>query len=289
MGGGEVSEWAEKGWPGVSEPLPNARLRVLSLGAGVQSSTLALMAARGEIGPMPDCAIFADTQWEPQGVYDWLTWLESQLPFPVYRVTKGSLRASLVRVGEDGQKRFASAPFFVAGGGLVRRQCTREYKVEPIEKAIREMIGLQPRQRAPKGPVVEQWIGISTDEMQRMRINRRKFIQHRWPLIEMKMSRKDCLKWMEDRQYPKPSKSARIGCPFHDNKTWRDMRDNDPVSWADALEVDTAIRAQGPLKGMNRLQFMHRSLKPLAEAPIDLEESIAGDLFAEDCEGMCGV
>ena len=36
-------------------------LRVISLGAGVQSTTMALMAAHGEIGPMPDCAIFADT------------------------------------------------------------------------------------------------------------------------------------------------------------------------------------------------------------------------------------
>jgi hypothetical protein len=44
-------------------------IRILSLGAGVQSTTLALMAAHGEIGPMPDCAIFADTQWEPRRVY----------------------------------------------------------------------------------------------------------------------------------------------------------------------------------------------------------------------------
>jgi hypothetical protein len=42
---------------------------VLSLGAGVQSTTLALMAAHGEVGPMPDCAIFADTCWEPKAVY----------------------------------------------------------------------------------------------------------------------------------------------------------------------------------------------------------------------------
>ncbi len=53
------------------------RLRVLSLGAGVQSTTLALMAAHGVVGPMPDCAIFADTGWEPKAVYDHLAWLRS--------------------------------------------------------------------------------------------------------------------------------------------------------------------------------------------------------------------
>ena len=66
-------------------------ITVLSLGAGVQSSTLALMAAHGEVTPMPDCAIFADTGWEPKAVYDWLDWLEPQLPFQVTRVANGNI------------------------------------------------------------------------------------------------------------------------------------------------------------------------------------------------------
>lgn len=70
-------------------------LRVLSLGAGVQSTTMALMAAHGEIGPMPDCAIFSDTGWEPKAVYDHLEWLEQQLPFPVHRVERGNISAAL--------------------------------------------------------------------------------------------------------------------------------------------------------------------------------------------------
>ena len=61
-------------------------LQIISLGAGVQSSTMALMAAHGEITPMPDAAIFADTGAEPQEVYDWLEWLVLQLPFPVHTV-----------------------------------------------------------------------------------------------------------------------------------------------------------------------------------------------------------
>ena len=69
---------------------------IISLGAGVQSSTMALMAAKGEITPMPDCAIFADTGWEPVRVYEWLDWLETQLPFPLYRVSKGNLREDIV-------------------------------------------------------------------------------------------------------------------------------------------------------------------------------------------------
>jgi hypothetical protein len=71
--------------------IPVKVMNIISLGAGVQSSTMALMAAAGEITPMPDCAIFADTQGEPHAVYAWLDWLEKQLPFPVHRVTQGSL------------------------------------------------------------------------------------------------------------------------------------------------------------------------------------------------------
>ena len=65
-------------------------LRILSLGAGVQSTTLALMAAKGEIDPV-DCAIFSDTQSEPKAVYEHLERLRSTLPFPVHIVSKSEV------------------------------------------------------------------------------------------------------------------------------------------------------------------------------------------------------
>lgn len=81
------------------------KLCVLSLGAGVQSTTLALMAAHGEIGPMPDCAIFADTGWEPRAVYEHLAWLRSLnvLPFSVHIVSDGTIRDGLVN-GARGER-----------------------------------------------------------------------------------------------------------------------------------------------------------------------------------------
>jgi hypothetical protein len=93
-----------------SDPEAGVRLRVLSLGASVQSTTLALMAAQGEIGPMPDCAIFADTGWEPNAVYEHLAWLRSPniLPFPVHIVSAGNLRADIVAGAQGGH--WASIP-----------------------------------------------------------------------------------------------------------------------------------------------------------------------------------
>ena len=125
----------------------NEPLHIISLGAGVQSSVMALMAARGELEPMPDAAIFADTQFEPKGVYLHLDWLEKQLPFPTYRVTAGDIRADHL-AARNSDQRVASMPLFTQSGGMGMRQCTREYKIDPVRKKLRELIGLKPRQRA---------------------------------------------------------------------------------------------------------------------------------------------
>jgi hypothetical protein len=110
----------------MSEP----RLRFLSLGAGLQSSAIVLLAARGEIAPF-DLAVFADTGWEPAAVYrqlDRLTAVAATAGMPVVRVATGNIRADAL----DPQHRFASMPLFTLGPngerGMARRQCTSEYK-----------------------------------------------------------------------------------------------------------------------------------------------------------------
>lgn len=270
--------------------MTKTRLRVLSLGAGVQSTTLALMASKSEIGPMPDCAIFADTQWEPQNVYDHLSWLESILPFPVHRVTAGSIREAILNKQNTTGGRFASVPYFTSNGGMGRRQCTSEYKINPIEKKQRELLGYKPRQRIPVASV-EVWIGISTDEIQRMKDPRNKWQVNRWPLIERRMSRQDCLKWMKDNGYPQPPKSSCIGCPYHSDRQWREMRDFEPDAWSDACYIDSQMRLGGPVRGKRHAEYMHRSLKPLEEVdlttPIEKGQHEFG--FLQECDGMCGV
>src|SRR5215475_20546 len=122
-------------------------IHLISLGAGVQSSTMALMAKHGEITPMPAGAIFADTQDEPSSVYRWLEWLEKELPFPVHRVTRGSLREGLLklhtRADGKGFSTFHCIPAFTLndGGdkGMAPRQCTHNYKVLPLDRAARKL------------------------------------------------------------------------------------------------------------------------------------------------------
>lgn len=266
---------------------------IISLGAGVQSSTMALMAAHGEIGPMPECAIFSDTGAEPRHVYEWLNWLETQLPFPVHRVMHD--RGLLVHIQESiAGGRFAGAPFFTesntGSGGRLRRQCTREFKIQPIEKFIRrELLGLAHGQRAPKHPQITQWIGISWDEIQRMKHPHNTFTAHRWPLIELTMTRQGCLQWMNEKGYPEPRKSSCTFCPYHDNALWREIKNTDPESWAQAVDVDRMIRSG--VRGTSQKLYLHRSLKPLEDvdfrSPADFGQLEWG--FQEECDGMCGV
>jgi hypothetical protein len=270
-------------------------LVVLSLGAGVQSSTLALMAAAGEI-ERPDCAIFADTGAEPKAVYEWLAKLETLLPFPVHRVMwKDGLLANIIKSVKGG--RFAGAPFYTENEdfnktddeGQLRRQCTREFKVQAITRKIRELLGAVKGQRlAGHGTLVRQYIGISLDEVVRMKPSRDKWIEHEWPLVDKRMTRWDCMRWLDAHGYPVPPKSACTFCPYHSNTEWRWLRDNDPAGWQQAVEVDTLIR--GGVRGTKHALYLHKDMQPLAECDLSTDEDRGQrTMFGNECEGMCGV
>lgn len=253
-------------------------VRFLSLGAGVQSSTIALMMARGEIEPCAH-ALFADTQWEPRAVYEWLDWLERQLPFPVHRISEGNLREAVIRRALEGtargQKRFTSVPWHMPGG-MGRRQCTREYKVDPLRRKMREIVG-------PRGQA-EVCIGISIDEAHRMKPARNLWQHHTWPLIDLRMTRGDCLAWLSRHGYPRPPKSSCLGCPYHSDQQWQEIKDRSATEWADVVEIDRLIRV---VPKMRKQQFMHGSCKPIDE--VEFTNAAQVDLFGNECEGLCGV
>lgn len=260
-------------------------MRVISLGAGVQSTTMALMAAHREIGPMPDAAIFADTGDEPEAVYEHLRWLSSPnvLPFPVYTTAAGHLIEAL-KAGNDA----ARIPAFVGAGGLSTRQCTRNFKIRPIRRKVRELLGVGPRGRVRPG-MVEQWIGISTDEIVRVTPSGVAFIDNRHPLIEANMSRAKCVEWLRANGYPIPPKSSCVYCGFRTNAGWRQVRRN-PIDWQKACDADAWLRQPEQIARFRGELYLHRSKVPLAEADIGLDEPEQfGGSFAHDCGGNCGL
>ena len=279
------------------KPVDNASFRVISLGAGVQSTVMSLMAEAGDIGPRPDCAVFADTGWEPKEVYTHLDWLEKQLSFPVYRVSRGNIKEDLeTNINPTGHS-FASIPFFLINkdgtNGMARRQCTSEYKLKPIRKKVRELAGLKPRQRTPKGFVVEMWIGISKDEMMRVKPSQDSWVENRWPLLEKEFSRRDCLEWFKAKYVDRTlAKSACIGCPFHNDREWRRIKEEFPEEFEEACQVDDKLRGvEGRFHGA---RFLHAQRIPLRDVDLSpAEEKGQGQLFDDlminECEGMCGL
>ena len=264
-------------------------LTAISLGAGVQSSTMALMAAKGEL-PMPDCAIFADTGYEPDHIYTYLKFLTSVLPFPVYTVDNGNLRDDMVESVHTGA-RFASVPFFTKNEttgkiGILKRQCTYDYKIEPIRVKLRRLCGVNKHKQFPKNSYVEQWIGISTDEAERIKPSVFKYIKNIYPLIELNMSREDCFSWLETNKYPLPQKSSCLCCPFHSDKHWHDMQKNTPAEFKEAVWIDKKIRSG--TKNAKGTLYLHKSCKPLDEINFDKNQS-QRDTFGNECEGMCGL
>ena len=265
-------------------------LTVLSLGAGVQSSAMAIMSAKGDL-PRVDCAIFADTGYEPKGIYYYLEYLKSILPYPVHIVSKGNIKEDTLKAATG--NKFVVAPFFTKNKltgkkGMTMRQCTNDYKIQPIRKKIRQLCNVAYKKHFPKDKYVEQWIGISTDEIMRVKPARDKYILNKHPLIDNKLSRNDCLTYMKKQNIKLPTKSACICCPYRDDNGWLNMKKNNLKEFEDAVEFDKKIRKIN--KDSNVEIFTHKSLKPLDE--VDFKNNKKNkqlDLFNNECEGMCGV
>ncbi len=269
---------------GLSRRLEKPALRVLSLGAGVQSTTVALMAARGEI-EAPDCAIFADTGDEPRAVYQHLEWLMSGvLPFPVHVIHQEHSLSEALKAGND----MARFPVHVGAGGLGSRQCTRNWKIRPIRRKIRDLLGVGPRSYiAPNS--VESWVGISTDEIVRLKPSGCAFIHNRHVLIEARFSRQDCYTWLQDRQYRIPPKSRCRYCPFQTNVEWLDLKSCEE-DWAETIELDGWLRQPAQVARFRGEVYLHASRNPLDVADLSAHmPSPTVDLFGHECEGMCGV
>jgi hypothetical protein len=292
--------------------LPNRIINVLSLGAGVQSTALYMMAMKGLVDPI-DLAVFADVGDEPASVYKHLAWMRSLGGPPIYVISIGQLSHDLIQgrgatgystLKPNGQ-RFASIPAFTstvdgAPGGMTKRQCTQEYKLEPINKFLRQAVmGLKYRQRSPSEQRILQFIGISLDEVRRSiavtdRNKDKAWTKVRFPLIEKFLTREQIKTWLSKQNIPhQVPRSSCVECPFHKNIEWQRLKDEEPADFARAVAIDKAIRDPNArcTAGMRQALYLHRSCKPLDE--VDFKTGAAEDLqqnlgFWQECSGLCG-
>jgi hypothetical protein len=317
---------------------------ILSLGAGEQSTAMALMAFKDALPGFgqPKAAVFSDTGFEPKWVYDNVQWLmdtigskipvhvvqgarpdgtptnirdetakiisgdragptpplyikpsveytpypdpERQAKFERYLITRGEL------------PRFVTMPLYArefVGGPCapLRRQCTKDYKLDPIYRWTRPFIGRRKGQRHTTPPFCEMWIGISSEEnAKRCKPSHEKWVNNRYPLRELGMSRQDCSDWIWEHFHRRVKKSACIACPYHDDGYWRMLRDESPEEFEMACEFDDMVRH---LPGVKGEAFVHSSGVPLREIDFNksrLERRAIGRgqvLMFDGGEGVC--
>lgn len=246
------------------------KLRALSLGAGVQSSTILLMACKGEL-PKPDLAIFADTGWESQVTYKHLDWLEQEAQkagIPILRVKHGNIKDDLLN-GD-----FVRLPFYCPNQqgqvAMGRRRCTEYYKLRAIRRELRNILSIKPHTKAPKD-AVDLWVGISIDEASRANISRDRLVSNSFPLLGIKpMTRQQCQLWLEQNYNGLVvPKSSCIGCPFHSNREWQQVKSNNS-DFDTAILVDKTIRH---IPNPNSIEehsgrFLHNSCQSLEEVDL---------------------
>jgi hypothetical protein len=276
-------------------------LRVLNLGAGVQSSAILLMACEGEL-PKPDVALFADTGEEPASVY---TWMEQTLRpaasaagIPIEVVHPHSATS------QDRPTKLGDIPAYVAGpngrGSLLPRQCTGDWKIAPLDRRVKELLGLGRAQRWPKDLRIETWLGISGDETQRMKHSTDVWRRYWHPLVETAwtdgkaprwrappLRRNDCLAWMLEHGYGEAPRSACTFCPFHSDHEWRRLQEEEPAAFAHAVAADAMLRTH-PTRHTGEM-FVHRSLRPLSAIDFTRQQSLDLSGFDDECTGVCGV
>jgi hypothetical protein len=216
-----------------------------------------------------DRAIFADTGSEPAAVYAHLDRLRELSSIPIDIVAAGNLGAKVLAGG------FADIPLrqINADGssGLGRRQCTYQFKMRPIRRRIHELT----KDRA------DLLMGISLDEVQRMRDSDVGYIRNEYPLVDLGWKRWDCQRYLAEKGVDAP-RSACVFCPYRTNAEWRMLSADE---FAAAVAVDESIRVQP--KG--RTAYLHTSLRPLAEVDLSTPEERGQLNWLEECEGMCGV
>jgi len=272
---------------------------ILSLGCGVQSTTLYLQSMRGELpdGIEFDACIFADPGDEGAEVYRHLDWLDSLGGPPILVRSIGRLGDDITAT-ENRKKRIASIPAFTLGVdgvvGTLRRQCTNDYKIQVVERTIRrDILQLPPRKHIPKDVKVIQYVGFSFDEPGRAarargRFNQRGWTDVRFPLIEDRMTRTHCIEYLEQIVPHKVPRSACVFCPYKSNREWLALKNAGGPNWERAVEIDRALRTPGTVMHdrIDSPMYLHRTCKPIEEAYLDEDQM---DLFDLECEGGCGL
>lgn len=255
-------------------------MKILSFGAGMQSTALALMSCENAMGrpapypavPVYDAVIFCDLGLEPP-------WVDDQMEFTRRACERSGisfyvLNAPLYQDFTEnfGERRAVSIPWWtLAEDGRkakMPRICTIEYKVETISRFVRwDLLGYRKGQRLRSEDVKghELHIGFSAEEKRRCKENSNRLFVNHFPLVEMGLTLADNYRYILERWGLDTKASACAFCPFHRNYFFQHIKEHAPETYAAVVHVDELLRDKTPKPPMESDLFISRSRKRLTE------------------------
>lgn len=247
---------------------------IITYGGGIQSTTLAALIIADRL-PRPERIVMADTGRERSAVWRYLEEVTNPrlaaIGLTVERIPPTYRKVDLASRNGEGD---LLMPVYTNKGKLPTF-CSNEWKRRPVRRYLRT------QGYGPNNPV-KLWFGMSLDEFTRMNKSDKQWITNYYPLIlnaETRMSRTDCVSFLEREGWPLPPKSACWMCPHRDDATWQAMKDGDPADFAQAVALEQEIQS-GPWGDV----WLHKSRIPLDKIVFEAAESLPLlDLCADSC------
>ena len=249
------------------------QVEYISYGGGTPSLALIILNIKGEIKPITgrdkvDEIIFADTGWDRTDTMDQMYEIEKYVKshgynFKIVQSKYGSLEKYLYNnLTKNENKGFLPIPYHSKDKGIGQRQCTNQFKIQPINTFLREKYGKISR--------VAQ-LGIHFDEWQRVKDPMAKKDVNRFPLVDMKLKRSDCINIVAETGLPMPPKSACVGCPYLPASRFIELNHENPKDFERAEKIDTLMNPQG--KYLSNQKIPLSSLKQQSVFPDILDDS----------------
>lgn len=264
-------------------------IRVFSYGGGVQSTAALVLAAQGRIDfrTFLFCNVGDDSEHpatlryvrdiaEPFAQAHGIEYYE-------LRYTRRDGRQPTLYEEVMGDNRSVDIPMRVSNGSPGNRSCTEDFKIKVVDRWLKRH-GASAKQPGVIG------LGISLDEFQRMRTDdpRHPFKRKEYPLIDMRLSRQDCINIIERAGLPVPPKSSCYFCPFHRLTEWRRMKTEEPELFDRAVAIERRVNEKRAGFGRDALWLTHK-LIPLDQAVAGTQHTLFAD-FDDACEsGFCMV
>lgn len=245
----------DNGEPYVKDDIDKQTTKYVSLGAGLQSSIMAIMIANKDERLKEYWganAIFSDTGGEQDHTYEYLK------NFLIDYLEERGMRVYWI-MREDGlidhfQKR-KQVPM-----GFAHPLCSSWSKKENIYTMYRTLHGRYNK----SGKLflhgawvkITEMIGITTDEIERVNTNGKyKWLNRVYPLVDLKLSREDLYKIYEEYNVPAPKKSGCWFCPGMGKKIYIDLFKNDRERFNILLNMEIEAGKENP---KNPPTFLHK-------------------------------